>query len=123
SRPHNSHQGERQGLLYKLDHAATRALGLLVDAASPSPVPFPRVRSISLPSLLSVTKGVSIPPITGTTTFTFRMPLCLTFLFDGKEKKKSQHRCSREKEVLARTSNHDEVDVIRVNLKAVFLCC
>jgi len=49
------------------------------------------------------------------------MPLCLTFLFDGKEKKKSLHPCSQEKEILARISDHDEVDGICAKLKGGLL--
>ena len=49
------------------------------------------------------------------------MPLCLTFLFDGKEKKKSHYPCSREKEALTRTRDHDEVDGICAKLKGGLL--
>ena len=49
------------------------------------------------------------------------MSLGLIFLFDGMEKKKSHHPYSREKEVLARKSDHDEVDPIRAKLKGCLL--
>jgi hypothetical protein len=55
------------------------------------------------------------------TTFTFRMALGLTFLFDGIEKKKSHHPYSREKVVLARKSDYDEVDGICAKLKGDLL--